>query len=241
VLQAEGVVSGAARSRRHFLQTASAAAAGAALTSFCAEGAEAGSPAEALRVRLRGEARHVELVGRILRSQEDLEVLPDQAPGPATVLVWCAGDGASPREAAAERIAFAIREGRLGLVLLGDDPALARALFRTEDGLWDWDSGRTCSDVEVRVAAPRHPVVRGVSGFHLAAAETSTGFRGPAPDLVVLDRSGGEWLGLVWTVGRGRVFHYQPRGEAKVLWSDPAARRLLANAVRWSAPGERRA
>ena len=40
--------------------------------------------------------------------------------------------------------------------------------------------------------------------------------------------------GIVWTIGKGRVFYFQPGHETYPIFFDANIRKLLANAVEWA-------
>ena len=64
----------------------------------------------------------------------------------------------------------------------------------------------------------------------------------PQPDELVLVSwfEGGEVFrsGCCFTRGRGRIFYFRPGHETYPTYYDPQVRRVIANAVRWAAPGE---
>jgi trehalose utilization protein len=101
------------------------------------------------------------------------------------------------------------------------------------------------SSVKVLVKDKRHPIARGVRDFSLAKTERySEPFRVPKPEVVVFDglylRPDGSTeesrQGLVWTVGKGKVFYFQPGHETYPHFFDASVRKILRNAVEWAAP-----
>ncbi|MEW6252756.1 MAG: ThuA domain-containing protein [Planctomycetota bacterium] len=114
---------------------------------------------------------------------------------------------------------------------------------------------------EIRVAAPHHPIARGLHDFTLAHEEMyGAPFDVPPPAVVVLQSyfpAGGEHFpsGLAWTVGTGidpeftsgsgggmsqgegvgRVFYFRPGHETAPTYFNPQVRQVLLNAVRWCA------
>ena len=114
---------------------------------------------------------------------------------------------------------------------------------------------------EIRVCAPRHPIVHGVHDFALAQEEMyGAPFDVPPSAVVILQShfpAGGEYFpsGLAWTVGvgidaqfqsgpgggqgqgegYGRVFYFRPGHETVPTFLNPDVRRVLYNAVRWVA------
>ena len=91
----------------------------------------------------------------------------------------------------------------------------------------------------------QHPIVRGVSDFTLPHTERYTEpFEVPEPEAVVLDgiytlpdgTTEQSRQGLVWTVGKGKVFYFQPGHETYPIFFDENVRKILRNAVEWAAP-----
>jgi trehalose utilization protein len=93
----------------------------------------------------------------------------------------------------------------------------------------------------VRVLKPDHPISQGVpERFEIAQTEMyDEPFHVPNPDEVVLEEcwAPGEWFrsGMVWQLGKGRVFYFRPGHETFPVFKDPVPLRILANAVRWMA------
>ncbi len=101
------------------------------------------------------------------------------------------------------------------------------------------------SAVKVLVNDKSHPIARGVKNFTLEKTERySEPFQVPEPESVVFDglylRPDGSTeasrQGLVWTVGKGKVFYFQPGHETYPHFFDENVRRILSNAVLWMAP-----
>ena len=115
-----------------------------------------------------------------------------------------------------------------------------RTLLGTDCG-WQSEAPEAAQSLEFRVTAPRHPIARGVTSFRLAHAASYPGaFNGPRPDVLIFDSPSaatGErtWQGMVWTIGRGRIFLFQPGHETAPLYQQEEPRRILENAVQWCA------
>lgn len=86
---------------------------------------------------------------------------------------------------------------------------------------------------------PAHPIARGVPAeFRFLESEMySEPFHIPEPDVVIF---GEKWetgehfrSGIVWTVGRGRVFYFGPGHETYDIFHQEIPLRILTNAVRW--------
>jgi trehalose utilization protein len=96
----------------------------------------------------------------------------------------------------------------------------------------------------VRVLLPKHPIARGVSDFVIPGTEMYVNpFNVPPPDQKVLEGSweGGEQQGsdgLVWFIGRGKVFYFRPGHETRPIYLQPEVQQILRNAILWLAkPG----
>ncbi len=94
---------------------------------------------------------------------------------------------------------------------------------------------------QVRVRKPEHPIARGLAKeFELPHTEMyAEPFHVPEPDEVVLEErwASGDWFrsGMVWQVGKGRVFYFRPGHETFPVYKEEPVLRLLENAVRWLA------
>ncbi len=103
------------------------------------------------------------------------------------------------------------------------------------------------SGVKVIVKDKNHPIAKGVKDFTLEKTERyGEPFRVPKPESVVFDglylRPDGSTeesrQGLVWTIGKGKVFYFQPGHETYRHFYDENVRRIMHNAVLWAAPAK---
>ncbi len=66
-------------------------------------------------------------------------------------------------------------------------------------------------------------------------------FHVPDPDEVIFEERWptGEWFrsGMVWTIGKGRVFYFRPGHETFPVYKQPLPLKVITNAVRWLATG----
>jgi trehalose utilization protein len=101
------------------------------------------------------------------------------------------------------------------------------------------------SSVKVVVKDPQHPIAKGVTDFDLPAVERyGEPFRVPTPEAVVLDgvytRPDGSKessrQGLVWKVGKGKVFYFQVGHETFADLFHKQVQLIFRNAVEWAAP-----
>lgn len=99
-----------------------------------------------------------------------------------------------------------------------------------EEGEWE----------KIKVMAPNHPIVRGVSDFVLPQTEMyKEPFTISEPDEVILQSTfeGGEWFrsGITFTFEKGRVFYFRPGHETYRIMQDENVQKILYNAILWVA------
>ena len=90
-----------------------------------------------------------------------------------------------------------------------------------------------------RVMSPGHPIAEGIpQTFEIPQTEMyDEPFHVPDPDHVIFEErwEGGEWFrsGMVWDLGRGKVFYYRPGHETYPVYKEHIPLKILAsNAVR---------
>jgi trehalose utilization protein len=94
---------------------------------------------------------------------------------------------------------------------------------------------------QVRVLRPDHPIAEGLpTSFEIPQEEMyDEPFHVPEPDQVIFEERWptGEWFrsGMVWTIGKGRVFYFRPGHETFPVYKQAFPLRVVANAVRWLA------
>jgi trehalose utilization protein len=100
------------------------------------------------------------------------------------------------------------------------------------------------SSVKVIVQEKNHPIAQGISDFSLDKTERyGEPYQVPEPAAVVFDglysRPDGSTeksrQGLTWTVGKGKVFYFQPGHETYPHFFDENVRKIMRNAVVWAA------
>ena len=98
---------------------------------------------------------------------------------------------------------------------------------------------------QIRVLEPQHPIARGVEAFTIPETEMYVNpFNAPPPDQKVLEGywEGGEQNGsdgLVWLVGRGKIFYFRPGHETRPIYNQPEVQQILRNAIPWLAKPNR--
>lgn len=167
--------------------------------------------------------------------------LSDAALDTTDALVWWGrlrhGDVPDDR---AQAIVRRVREGKLGLVALhsscGSKPFRQLMGTACEPGGWRED-GRP---EHVRVAAPEHPIARGLSTFTIPRSDMfAEPFSVPDPETVVLvsnwDQGETVRSGLTWSVDQGRVVYLRTGHEAFPVLFHPCVRQVVSNACEWVA------
>jgi trehalose utilization protein len=100
------------------------------------------------------------------------------------------------------------------------------------------------SRVDLIVKAPRHPIARGVKDFTVPHTERyGDPFEVPKPETLIFDGTytlpngtkQNAQQGMTWTVGKGRVFYFQPGHETYPIYFQPEIQRVFQNGVRWAA------
>jgi trehalose utilization protein len=92
---------------------------------------------------------------------------------------------------------------------------------------------------QMRVLKRDHAIAKGLpEHFELPQTEMyAEPFHVPEPDEVILEErwATGEWFrsGMVWKLGKGRVFYFRPGHETYPVFKEKPVLQLLENAVRW--------
>ena len=149
------------------------------------------------------------------------------------------------KDALVERIVRRVKEEGMGFIALHSShfSKALKKLLGTRCGFKAYVVDG--SGVKVIVKDKNHPIAQGVKDFTLEKTERySEPFEVPDPETVVFD---GLYLrpdnsteasrqGLVWTVGKGKVFYFQPGHETYPHFLDENVRKIMLNAVQWIAP-----
>lgn len=144
------------------------------------------------------------------------------------------------------RIVARVKEHGMGFIALHSSHYCKpfRALMGTPCG-WGGGYVEDGSSLQVIVTNPKHPINRGVKDFVIPHNERySEPFQVNTPEAVVQD---GEYTkpdgtkeksrqGMVWIVGKGRVFYSQFGHESYPIYNMPEVQHIIANGVRWAAP-----
>lgn len=90
---------------------------------------------------------------------------------------------------------------------------------------------------------PDHPIARGLpKNWDVSQTEMyNEPFHVPAPDALVLEEKwdGGEYFrsGMVWNVGKGKVFYFRPGHETYPVFKEELPLKVIENAVVWIGTG----
>lgn len=95
---------------------------------------------------------------------------------------------------------------------------------------------------QLRTLISTHPIAHGLpEKVEIPHTEMyAEPFHVPEPDEVVFEErwASGDWFrsGMVWTVGKGRVFYFRPGHETYAVYKEKPMLDVIENAVRWLAP-----
>ena len=171
--------------------------------------------------------------------------LPDHVLERTRVLVWWGHERHdSVDDGLVSRIVRRVREDGMGFIALHSSH-FAKANRQLMGTPCSWRAYLHDSvTLTVTVADPMHPIAAGVHDFVIDHHERySAPYAVPEPGAVVFEgvaslKDGGRdasQQGLCWTVGKGRLFYFQPGHETSPVFTDENVRRVVANAVRWAA------
>ncbi len=171
--------------------------------------------------------------------------LPDSVLNSADVLIWWGhqrhGD---VKDELVARIVKRVKEDGMGFIATHSAhySKPLKAILGTNCG-WNGyiDDG---SKLTLLVKAPKHPICKGVTDFVVPHTERyGDPFEVPTPETVLFDglynlpngTSQNAQQGMVWTVGKGRVFYFQPGHEGYPIYFQEDIRRIFRNGVQWVA------
>lgn len=153
---------------------------------------------------------------------------------------WGHAAHAEVKDEIVDRVHKRVLDG-MGLVVLhsGHYSKIFKKLMGTGCGL-KW---REAAELErIWCVNPGHPIADGLGEFFELKHTEMYGelFDVPAPDELVFISwfEGGEVFrsGCCWTRGKGKVFYFRPGHETFPIYHDANVQRVIANAVKWSAP-----
>lgn len=101
------------------------------------------------------------------------------------------------------------------------------------------------ASMQFLVMRPKHPIAKGVEDFEIPKMERyGEPFKCKEPANTIfggiykLADGSREWSrqGLTWTIGKGRVFYFQPGHETYPIFYQKEIQQIMRNAVQWCAP-----
>jgi trehalose utilization protein len=169
--------------------------------------------------------------------------VPEDSLGKTNVLIWWGHQKHDEvKDENVARIVRRVKEDGMGLIALHSSH-YAKALKKLLGTPCGWKGGyyEDASKVKL-IVKDKHPIVRDISDFTLPKTERYTEpFEVPEPEAVPLDglytlpdgKTEQSRQGLVWTVGKGKVFYFQPGHETYPIFFDETVRKVMRNAVEW--------
>ena len=172
--------------------------------------------------------------------------LPDNILNSASVLIWWGhqrhGD---VKDDLVNRIVTRVKQDGMGFIATHSAhySKPLKALLGTPCG---WQGGYIDdgSKVELIVKAPAHPIARGIHNFVVPHTERyGDPFEAPPPETLVFDglytlpngTTQHAQQGMIWSVGKGRVFYFQPGHEGYPIYFQDEIRHVFRNGVQWAA------
>ncbi len=171
--------------------------------------------------------------------------LPDSVLNDTSVLIWWGHQKhGNVSDELVARIVKRVHDGGMGFIATHSAhySKPLKAILGTNCG-WKYyiDDG---ARVDLVVKAPSHPIARGVKKFTIPHTERyGDPFEVPTPEAVVFDgiytmptgAVENAQQGMVWTVGKGRVFYFQPGHETYPIYFQEEIRQIFRNGVQWCA------
>jgi trehalose utilization protein len=172
--------------------------------------------------------------------------LPEDVLNGASVLIWWGHERhGDVKDELVARIVKRVHDDGMGFIATHSahySKAL-KAILGTPCG---WKGGYVDdgSKVELVVKAPGHPIAHGVKNFELPHTERyGDPFEVPTPETLIFDgiytlpngTTQNAQQGMVWTIGKGRVFYFQPGHEGYPIYFQEPIRQIFRNGVQWCA------
>src|SRR5579884_576585 len=173
--------------------------------------------------------------------------LPEDVLQSASVLIWWGhARHAEVRDELVSQIVHRVKDEGMGFIATHSAhwSKPFKALMGTS-GSWNGGYVEDGSKLDVLVVARRHAIARGLNDFVIPHTERYTEpFEVPPPETLVFDgvytRPDGakekSRQGMTWTIGKGRVFYFQPGHESYPIYFQEEVRHVFRNAVLWVAP-----
>jgi len=173
--------------------------------------------------------------------------LPDELLNRADVLMWWGHKKhGNVKDALVDRIEKRVKEEGMGFIALHSSHFAKpnKRLMGTACSFAAYVGDSTT--LQVTVADKKHPIAKGVPAeFTVVHHERySDPYAVPEAEAVVLDgvatlkngQKDPSKQGYCWTIGKGRMFYFQPGHETNPIFYNENVRKIMANAVKWAAP-----
>jgi trehalose utilization protein len=173
--------------------------------------------------------------------------LPDELLNRADVLMWWGHQRhGQVQDSLVDKIEKRVKEDGMGFIALHSSHFAKpnKRLMGTACSFKAYVGDSTT--LKVTVADPKHPIAKGVDPeFTVVHNERySDPYAVPEADAIVFDgvatlKNGSvdpSHQGYCWTIGKGRMFYFQPGHETNPIFYDANIRKIMANAVKWAAP-----
>ena len=173
--------------------------------------------------------------------------LPEELLNRADVLMWWGHKRhGQVKDALVDRIEKRVKEDGMGFIALHSSH-FAKPNKRLMGSPCSFTAYVCDSTIlKVTVADKKHPIAKGVpSEFNIDHDERySDPYAVPEAEAVVFDgvatlkngKKDPSKQGYCWTIGKGRMFYFQPGHETNPIFYDENVQKIMANAVRWAAP-----
>ena len=173
--------------------------------------------------------------------------LPDELLNRADVLIWWGHKKhGNVEDTLVDRIEKRVKDDGMGFIALHSSH-FAKPNKRLMGTRCSFSAYKTDSTtLKVTVADATHPIAKGIPAeFTVNHDERySDPYVVPEADAIVFDgvatlKNGQEdpsHQGYCWTIGKGRMFYFQPGHETNPIFYDENIRKIMANAVNWAAP-----
>ncbi|MCF7972478.1 MAG: ThuA domain-containing protein [Phycisphaerae bacterium] len=173
--------------------------------------------------------------------------LPDELLNRADVLMWWGHQRhGQVKDSLVDKIEKRVKEDGMGFIALHSSHFAKpnKRLMGTPCSFKAYVGDSTT--LKVTVADSKHPIAKGVDPeFTVVHNERySDPYAVPEADAIVFDgvatlKNGSvdpSHQGYCWTIGKGRMFYFQPGHETNPIFFDANIRKIMANAVKWAAP-----
>ena len=173
--------------------------------------------------------------------------LPDELLQRADVLIWWGHKRhGEVKDSLVDKIEKRVKEDGMGFIALHSSHFAKpnKRLMGTPCSFKAYVGDSTT--VKITVADSKHPIAKGVDpDFTVVHHERySDPYAVPEADAIVFDgvatlKNGSvdpSHQGYCWTIGKGRMFYFQPGHETNPIFYDANIRKIMANAVKWAAP-----